>query len=91
MDITLNGYMKNVEVTDEGDDVIIRFVLDKSSERSVLRKIKCYVVTDKNTANYIIGVDTKREICVDGTLCGNEDYTDFQVHAIYYKPEKIYA
>lgn len=91
MDITLNGYMKNVEVTDVGDEVIIRFILDKSSELSVLKKIKCYVVTDKNTANDIIKVDTKKEICVDGTLCGNEDYTNFQVHAIYYKPEMIYA
>lgn len=96
MDITLTGKITDVVINDYGDSVGIYFNIGE--EETILEQLPCYLfftksgdISDSKAVNYFKNIKPEREYCVEGTICSNKDKTDFQVHYVYQKPEKIHA
>lgn len=91
MDITLTGYIENMRVTRDKNTAFVYFSLESKGSDSVMKSIGCYMVTSKDISKTISNMDKTKEFCIEGCICSDEKLTEIQVHAIYYKPEKIYA
>lgn len=90
MDISLDGIISKIEINNHKDCTIVHFNIGQ--EDSILKQLPCYAVLKKQEdVAYFRSIDSSKHYCIEGAICSDEKNTDFQVHCIYQKPEKIYV